>query len=327
MMSEPVPLSSLLPKLPKLPKLDMMWTDARQHWEDSFPELKQYQLNDEFYSKPVQLRLLSIQQDQNICAGCPGIKLCPKEGDAKGQVYGFRLDERQLIEEIRTCGPLREQQALLREGRLKQISGMTGGHLRLTFENFPVEQKQLNKELSVSAWEFASTYQPGSNQKGFYIYGDYGTAKTHLACAILNKLVARNISVLYVQAERTFAALSDLYFREDRDGLPTRSEILDKYISADVLVIDELGHENVTDSSIWTLYTILNGREPDQKPVIITSNFKITDLANLYYTKSKGETQKRAGALLSRLVFLTQGYEMKGEDYRTREYLSNNEEE
>jgi primosomal protein DnaI len=300
-----------------------MLDNPKAYWEARFPELREANLPASAYTPSTSLRLMNVWYDRKKCEGCTGYQSCPKNDDVKGHVFSIGIVDGMIIEQVNSCHFYRQHMEKELENRLWVFSGLNDGHRRMTFENFPREQKKLNKELCRRAWYFAQNYVPGADMKGLYIYGAYGTAKTHLACAMLNQLIARRLKVLYVQAERTFAALSDLYFREHRDGLPTRSEILDKYISADVLVIDELGHENVNDASIWALYTILNGREPQRKPVIITSNFSPMDLAERYLERAAGETSRRAEALISRLYWLTDDYEMHGEDYRSRKYLKN----
>jgi DNA replication protein DnaC len=295
-----------------------MLEQPKEYWESVFPELKEADLQPAFYTNRVSLQLLHIQLDRKKCEGCQDFAVCPKDEDAKGHQFSIRVTDSEIVEQIHKCEHYREHLEKEQERKLRSFSGLNEGHRRLTFDNFPTEQKRANRDLALYAHQFANEYEPGSGMKGLYIYGDTGTAKTHLACAILNRLISRKLRVLYVQAEKTFSALSDLYFRENRDGLPTRSEILDKYISADVLVIDELGHENVNESSIWSLYTILNGREPEQKPVIITSNFSLIELAERYLNRATEETSRRAGALVSRLSWLTDQYEMLGNDYRTR---------
>ncbi|MFC4768990.1 ATP-binding protein [Effusibacillus consociatus] len=323
-MEKLTPIGSLLGKPSFLNKrsssLDPdMIERPKDYWEKIFPELQTADLPHEFYTSSTSLQLLHIYLDRKKCEGCQGFASCPKEEDAKGHQFSIGLTETGLIQQVNKCDFYREHLAKEQEKRLWTFSGLSEGHRRMTFENYPDEQKRVNRELCTKAFQFANEYVPGSDMKGLYIYGGFGTAKTHLACAVLNRLITRKIRVLYVQAEKTFAALSDLYFRENRDGLPTRSEILDKYISADVLVIDELGHENVNESSIWALYTILNGREPERKPVIITSNFSAIELAERYVSRASGETSRRAEALVSRLLWLTDQYEMLGEDYRSRE--------
>lgn len=299
-------------------KLDpRLLENPKAYWESQFTELAAADLPPTFYTKSVSLRLLHIQADRKKCEACTGYLNCPKDEDAKGHQYSIGLTESMLIEQVTKCQPYNEYIAAQQEQRLRNFSGLNDGHRRMLFDNFPDEQKRANRDLCLSAYQFANEYVPRSDMKGLYIYGDTGTAKTHLACAILNRLIERKMKVLYVQAEKTFAALSDLYFRENRDGLPTRSEILDKYISADVLVIDELGHENVNESSIWALYSILNGREPERKPVIITSNFSPIELTERYLSRASEDTSRRAGALVSRLSWLTTPYEMTGNDFRT----------
>lgn len=322
-MSKLTPIGSLLTTRSFLDKqmstLDSnMLERPKEYWEAIFPELREADFDAAYYSKSVSLQLLHVYQDRKKCNGCQGYLSCPKDEDAKGHQFSIRVTDNGFVEQVHKCHFYQEYLEKEQENKLWTFSGLNDGHRRMIFENFPDEQKRVNRELSLKAFQFANEYIPGSDMKGLYIYGGTGTAKTHLACAILNRLIFRKLRVLYVQAERTFAALSDLYFREKRDGLPTRSEILDKYISADVLVIDELGHENASESSVWALYTILNGREPERKPVIITSNFSPMELTEKYLNRATDETSRRTDALVSRLSWLTDQYEMVGADHRTR---------
>ncbi|GAX89783.1 ATP-binding protein [Effusibacillus lacus] len=321
-MDKPTPIGFLLKQAAGMAKGYLnpkMLQAPKQYWEEVFPELKVADLPASYYTNSVSLKLMHILSDRKKCEGCTGFSACPKEEDAKGHQFSIGLTETGITEQVTKCKFYRQHLAEQQEHKLWAFSGLNEGHRRMTFENYPDEQKRLNRELCLKAFQFANEYEPGADMKGLYIFGRFGTAKTHLACAIMNRLISRKVGVLYVQAEKTFAALSDLYFRENRDGLPTRSQILDKYISTDVLVIDELGHENVNESSIWALYTILNGREPERKPVVITSNFSPIELAERYLNRAQEETRRRTEALVSRLLWLTEQYEMVGKDYRYRD--------
>ena len=56
------------------------------------------------------------------------------------------------------------------------------------------------------------------------------------------------------------------------------STLIDKYRKADVLMIDELGAEKVSEWSISAFYSILAGRYDDMRSTIITSNLSVSDL-------------------------------------------------
>lgn len=71
--------------------------------------------------------------------------------------------------------------------------------------------------------------------------------------------------------------LMDIKKSYDGDRV-SEAEILDIYKTVDLLIIDDLGKEQCSDWSMSTLYSILNDRYEDMKPVIVTTNYGAEDL-------------------------------------------------
>ena len=146
-----------------------------------------------------------------------------------------------------------------------------------------------------------------------YIEGSYGTGKTHLAAAIALQLIEAGVPVI---CKTSIDLLTDIKRSFDSHDI-SEDSVLRAYKEVDLLVIDDLGKEQVTEWSISTLYNILNDRYEDMRPTIITTNFGSDDL--IAVETPKGSNGSRIKAIVSRLREVSTVLTMVGEDYRSYE--------
>jgi DNA replication protein DnaC len=111
------------------------------------------------------------------------------------------------------------------------------------------------------------------------LWGPAGTGKTGLAAAYGKSLLNLGNPELYPNTV-LFRSAPDLFteirasYNPRKDDDRDESDLLDLYSSVDLLIIDDLGKENINGSG-WVearLYQIINRRHGDMKPVFITSN-------------------------------------------------------
>ena len=123
------------------------------------------------------------------------------------------------------------------------------------------------------------------------LYGKTGLGKTHLSLAIAGKAVEEGYGVIYSSAQNLFNKLEkDKFGKADAN---TEETILD----CDLLIIDDLGAEFTTQFTVSALYNIVNSRELEGKPTIISTNLMPEQL-----TKAYGE--RIASRILSNYVML-----------------------
>ena len=123
------------------------------------------------------------------------------------------------------------------------------------------------------------------------LYGKTGLGKTHLSLAIAGNAVEEGYGVIYSSAQNLFNKLEkDKFGKADAN---TEEAILD----CDLLIIDDLGAEFTTQFTVSALYNIVNSRELESKPTIISTNLMPEQL-----TKSYGE--RIASRILSNYVML-----------------------
>ena len=112
-----------------------------------------------------------------------------------------------------------------------------------------------------------------------------GTGKTGTAAAYLWQMVhhsnnehGRPPSALFVKTPDLLSMLRGTYNRADG---PRETDVIDRYASVDVLVLDELGAERAKDQE-WLedrLYQIIGRRHDDLRQTVITSNLSIDQVS------------------------------------------------
>ena len=147
---------------------------------------------------------------------------------------------------------------------------------------------------------------------GLYISGANGLGKTHLAYGIARGVAEQEHTVICKTAVDIM-----MDFRSVMDGElnDTEYEIMRTYVDCDLLIIDDLGKQQITDWSLAQLFGIIDARYRRRRPVIVTTNYPDTRLVARLALRSDGET---AASIVSRLHGIAYDMPMTGRDYRSQ---------
>ena len=107
------------------------------------------------------------------------------------------------------------------------------------------------------------------------IFGTVGLGKTKLVNCIVNYISEKNYTCIYMQAPQMFTRIMDAKYG-GRDS--------DYYLikECDLLIIDDLGTEIISDAVISEFYQLLESRMNSGKPIIISTNKKPSDILKSY---------------------------------------------
>ena len=116
-----------------------------------------------------------------------------------------------------------------------------------------------------------------TQSESLYMHGATGLGKTHLSLAIANEVIKNGYRVIYDSAQNIFSSLENEKFSHSNTN-EREKEILD----CDLLIIDDLGSEFITNFTTAALYNIINTRINRSKPVIISTNLTEEELEAKY---------------------------------------------
>ena len=118
-----------------------------------------------------------------------------------------------------------------------------------------------------------------SDYQNLVFYGNVGTGKTFLSCCIAKELMETGFSVIYSSADKLFKNLVDLRFQDDKDAY---FSFMDDIHQCDLLIIDDLGTEAISERVKADLFTCLNNRDMQKKATLISTNLTLDELSRRY---------------------------------------------
>lgn len=172
------------------------------------------------------------------------------------------------------------REALLRENILS--SGIGNLIDRQSFENFSLDgydddvREIMNANLII-AKRYAETF--GKDSKNLLLIGPTGTGKTHLSTAIAKTVIEAGHEVIYDSVQNIMSAFEDDKFRSGYGQYEQKSL---KYLECDLLIIDDLGTEFVSQFTLSALYNLLNSRMNKSLPTVISTNLERGELERIY---------------------------------------------
>lgn len=111
-----------------------------------------------------------------------------------------------------------------------------------------------------------------------FLTGDPGLGKTFLSACIARVVSQKGFSVVYDTAVTIFTNFEDAKFGRGQGA----QEAVDRYLSCDLLILDDLGSELTSTMSQSALYTLINTRLMGDKHTVISSNLSLEDIRRRY---------------------------------------------
>ena len=135
-------------------------------------------------------------------------------------------------------------------------------------------------------------------------YGESGTGKTFLSWCIAKELLDKGYLVIYKTSDELIKDLRSI-------ALENNSTLLDLLINCDLLIIDDLGAEQVTDFTTNELFNLINKKLLNNKKMLISTNLNLLEISNIYTTR-----------LYSRLLGNFKLFKFYGDDVRIKLNIS-----
>jgi DNA replication protein DnaC len=207
-----------------------------------------------------------------------------------GVLHEFFVKEPFLLKAFRRDGPFwmesgcmecldrkekeerRIQKTRLRQERIDGLlknSMLSERYLDKGFDNYEVETEPQRVAFEICK-RFAEDFEHSCKSgMWMFLHGRCGTGKGHLSAAIIHEVVRQGYSAHFTKMQRLLLSIKETF---SRDSQVRTSELIDRLINVDLLVIDEVGVQYDTDFEWLTIYEILDSRYERMKPLILISN-------------------------------------------------------
>ncbi len=136
------------------------------------------------------------------------------------------------------------------------------------FSNYTAYNDQLTRALQ-HATRLADSF-PVSD-KGLFFQGPPGVGKTHLAVAVLRRVITtRGARGLFYDTRDLLRVIRSTYDPVNRTA---EMDVLRPVVDCDLLVLDDLGAEKTSEWVEETLNLIVNARYSERRTTVFTSNY------------------------------------------------------
>lgn len=142
-----------------------------------------------------------------------------------------------------------------------------------------ISPKENIKKIKKISTEFIENFED-INQKNLLFTGTPGTGKTFLSGCIANKILDKGYTVLYQTAPLLLDCIFEYKFNQKDSA---SKELYDSLFNVNLLVIDDLGTENLTAAKYTELFNVINARLLNPKTkTLISTNLPLENLAKNY---------------------------------------------
>jgi len=163
-------------------------------------------------------------------------------------------------------------------------SGIRGNMEKQTFQTYDIsyyKDPQGMQKKVVRCKEFVKKLINKEKQNNLFFTGDVGRGKTHLSVAIANEALHQGVTVIYKRIDDLLDIIREYKFQRELENIEKDYQL--KYLKeVDLLIIDDLGAENITPFVENQMRILIDDRNNLDKPWIINSNLTTQQLQHKY---------------------------------------------
>lgn len=296
--------------------------NRREEIKKNLPQVLEYEREINKASLKLSMLALRSSDKENFYRMRKEIENLREEKTQLLAMHGYPSDYLDLHYECNSCkdtGYIKTEKCSCYKRKLVEIyyetSHMADALKINNFSKFDINlfspNKKLNEKYSpkenmqIILDRLLNSYIPkfNSHNENILFFGSPGTGKTFLTYCISKALLDNGFLVIYRTSEELMRDLKDVRFNNNY-------VLEDLLINCDLLVIDDLGAEQITDFSTSELFTLLNKKILTNKKMLISTNLNLEELKKSY-----------AERITSRLLGNFTIFKTYGDDIRIKKNL------
>lgn len=235
------------------------------------------------------------------CENCKCLNECKNE--VEGCVYYPQKNEDKLDFNYVAC---KYKNKSIEENKINKsfTLGISNEIKNASMSEIDINDK---KRVELIKWlkKFYDEYP--NSKKGLYLHGSFGSGKTYLVAALLNELAKKNYKTVIMYYPEMLSRLKSTFDNTEE----SYNEVFDKIKTCDILLIDDIGAETVTNwSRDEILGTILQYRMEHELSTFLTSNLTIDELETHLSLVKNNMDKVKARRIIERIKQLTTDMEL-----------------
>lgn len=193
-------------------------------------------------------------------------------------------DEGFLDDSYCSCFKKKLTEAVFAESNLASFSSNSFDKFELSWYPESMEGTDENpREIMKCIFDECKKFAEGFNENttdNLLLTGPSGVGKTFLSSCIANTLISQDVSVIYQTAGVVFSLMEKIKFSKAPE--PADQYTANRITECDLLILDDLGAEFITEFSVTELFRIINTRLLSGKKTIINTNLSLGDIKHIY---------------------------------------------
>lgn len=252
-------------------------------------------------------QLQTCSKNYDICLNCKNILECKQE--IKGYCYLPKVVDKKMNFNYQPC-------------KYRKKLDSSTKYLKNTFvldEPIEIKEASMDKihmkdknrfEAIEAIHKFLVEYKKDKNQKGLYIYGNFGCGKTYMVSALFNELAKEGIKSAIVFWPE--------FLRNLKSSFSTDFSEKYEYIKkVPLLLIDDIGAENTTAWGRDEIFCpLIQYRMQEKLPTFFTSNLDLETLEQHFSVSKDGVEEIKARRIIERIKQLTNEIEIVSKNLR-----------
>ena len=251
-------------------------------------------LSDDYLMK-YNFELQQCYNECENCKKCKGLKDCKNE--VKGCVYTPKIVDNNLIFNYKTCKYKSDLLKSIEYLKDSYVFSVARDVINAKIEDIYTDDKN---RVEVIKWisKFIKDYRDGKKVKGLYLNGNFGSGKSYLVSAMINELIKDGKKGALVYYPNFLLSLKSSFGKDFNEQFEYAK-------NADLLLLDDIGTENVTPwSRDEILASILQYRMQEGLPTFFTSNLTLEELEMHLSADSKKVDKLKAKRIIERISYM-----------------------